>query len=208
MTCAIYARVSTSDKGQNPENQLQELRRFAATQGWAVVEEFVDHESGGNSQRAGFTAMRSLASRHGFDVLLFWSLDRLSREGALKTLETLNELSSWKVAYRSYTEPYLDSAGVFSEAIIAILATLAKQERVRIQERVTAGLRRARAEGKRLGRPPRVFNRGRVLELRERGRSWNAIGKELGISPTGARRAWRAAQVPPAENLAAEDHQK
>ena len=208
MTCAIYARVSTSDKGQNPENQLQELRRFAATQGWAVVEEFVDHESGGSSQRAGFSAMHSLASRHGFDVLLFWSLDRLSREGALKTLETLNELSSWKVAYRSYTEPYLDSAGVFSEAIIAILATLAKQERVRIQERVTAGLRRARAEGKRLGRPPRVFNRGRLLELRKRDRPWSAIGKELGISPTSARRAWLAAQVPPTENPVPEQEAK
>ena len=163
MTCAIYARVSTSDKGQNPENQLQELRRFAATQGWAVVEEFVDHESGGSSERAGFNAMLSLASRHGFDVLLFWSLDRLSREGALKTLETLNKLSTGRVAYRSFTEPYLDSAGVFSEAIIAIVAILAKQERVRMQERVTAGLRRARAEGKRLGCPHRVFNRGQVL---------------------------------------------
>ena len=63
MTCAIYARVSTSDKGQNPENQLQELRRFAATQGWAVVEEFVDYESGGNSQRAGFLKNRAKPSK-------------------------------------------------------------------------------------------------------------------------------------------------
>ena len=72
-------------------------------------------------------------------------------------------MSLWRVAYRSFTEPYLDSAGVFSEAIIAIVAILAKQERVRMQERVTAGLRRARAEGKRLGCPHRVFNRGQVL---------------------------------------------
>ncbi|MBN8732185.1 MAG: recombinase family protein [Acidobacteria bacterium] len=207
-TCAIYARVSTSDKGQNPENQVQELRRFAATQGWTVAEEFVDLESGASSQRARFNAMLSAASRRTFDVLLFWSLDRFSREGALKTLHTLNLLSCWKVAYRSFTEPYLDSAGVFSDAIIALLATLAKQERVRMRERVSAGLDRARREGRRLGRPPKVFNRGRVLELRELGRSWNEIARELGISPTGARRAWRAAQTPPAENLAEEFQEK
>jgi len=120
----------------------------------------------------------------------------------------LNQLSSWQVAYRSYAEPYLDSAGVFSDAIIALLATLAKQERVRIQERVTAGLNRARREGRRLGRPPKVFNRDRVLELRERGRSWSEINGELGISPTGARRAWRAAQLRLAENLVQEEGEK
>lgn len=152
---APYARVSTTDKGQSPDNQLADLRRLTSAQGWTVTAEYVDHDSGSKVDRPQFKAMMSAASRREFDVLLFWSLDRLSREGALKTLQVLDQLTRWSVAYRSYTEPYLDSAGMFADAIVALLATLAKQERLRIQERGKAGLDRARREGKRLGRPGR-----------------------------------------------------
>lgn len=131
---AFYARVSTDDKGQSPDNQLADLRRFAAAQNWQVVTEYVDYESGSKSTRPQLKAMLDAASRRGFDFLLFWSLDRLSREGALKTLQILNQLTEWGVAYRSYTEAYLDSIGPFSDAIIAVLlATVAKQERTRIR---------------------------------------------------------------------------
>ncbi|MBE0658537.1 MAG: recombinase family protein [Bryobacteraceae bacterium] len=129
---ALYARVSTDDKGQSTENQLAQLRRFAAAQGWVLANEYVDHESGAKANRPQFRAMMEAASRREFDVLLFWSLDRLSREGALKTLQTLTQLTDWGVAYRSFTEPYLDSAGIFSDAIVALLATLADQIEVAV----------------------------------------------------------------------------
>jgi len=194
MKAALYARVSTDNKGQTPDNQLEDLRRFAETQGWQIVAEFADYESGSKANRPQFQAMLSAASRHEFDVLVFWALDRLTREGALKTLEVLNQLAHWGVDYRSYTESYIDSAGPFGEAIIALLATIAKQERLRLQERVKAGLARARREGRRLGRPAKVIDRYRVVELRRRGLSWRRIGVELGITSAAARRAYSAAR--------------
>ncbi|MGJ5819965.1 recombinase family protein [Paludibaculum fermentans] len=185
---ALYARVSTDDKGQSPDNQLADLRRFAQAQGWEITSEYSDFESGSKSTRPQFRSMLDAASRREFDLLLFWSLDRLSREGALKTLQILNQLAQWGVAYRSYTEAYLDSAGVFSDAIVALLATLAKQERIRIQERVKAGLDRARREGKRLGRRPTVLRRDVVADLRKSGWSWSRIANELGVHPSAVRR--------------------
>ncbi len=197
---ALYARVSTSDHGQDPENQLLELRRFATAQGWDVTAEFVEYESGASSSRPQFQAMMAAAARREFDVLVFWSLDRLSREGAGKTLQILNQLTSWGVAYRSFTEPYLDSAGVFSEAIIAILATLAKQERVRLQERIKAGLARARengtASGREIGRPRIILDRDRVASLRAQGLSWSKISQLTGHRVTTMRMALKSYRRP------------
>ncbi len=194
MRAGIYARVSTSDNRQVPENQLAELRRFASTQGWIIHAEYVDHESGGTADRAEFRRMLAVAARHEFDVLLFWSLDRLTREGALETLQYLNRLSSYGVGYRSFTEPYLDSCGLFKDAIVGILATIAKQERVRVSERVRAGLDRAKAQGTRSGRPvgrPRVIvRRDEVVELRMNGHSWRQIARRQGVSVASARRAY------------------
>ena len=153
---AIYARVSTKDKGQEVENQLRQLREFSSSQGWAVYREFVDHETGSTDDRTAFQTMFKDASQRKFDVLLFWALDRLSREGVLETLQHLNRLTSYGVGYRSFTEQYFDSCGIFKDAVIAIIATVAKQERVRISLRVRAGLEVARAKGKRIGRPPRT----------------------------------------------------
>ncbi len=155
---AIYARVSTKDKGQEVENQLRQLREFSALQGWTVIREYVDHESGSTNDRAEFRAMFRDASLRKFDVLLFWALDRLSREGVLETLQHLNRLTACGVGYRSFTEQYFDSCGVFKDAVIAIIATVAKQERVRISQRVRAGLDVARARGRSLGRPKVVVD--------------------------------------------------
>jgi DNA invertase Pin-like site-specific DNA recombinase len=154
---AIYARVSTKDKGQEVENQLRQLREFSFSQGWAVYREFIDHETGSTDDRTAFQTMFKDASQRKFDVLLFWALDRLSREGVLETLQHLNRLTSYGVGYRSFTEQYFDSCGIFKDAVIAIIATVAKQERVRISLRVRAGLEVARAKGKRIGRPPRTL---------------------------------------------------
>lgn len=122
------------------------------------------------------------ASQRKFDVLLFWSLDRLSREGVLETLQHLNRLTSYGVNYRSFTEQYFDSCGVFKDAVISILATIAKQERIRICERVRAGLDRARSQGKRLGRPCVAVDAARIGSLRTQGRTVRQIASELGYS--------------------------
>src|ERR1700740_1924142 len=153
MRVAIYARVSTKDKGQEIENQLRQLREFAASQGWTIHREYVDHETGSTDDRSEFQSMFRDASQRRFDVLLFWALDRLSREGVLETLQHLNRLTCYGVGYRSFTEQYFDSCGIFKDAVIAIIATVAKQERVRISQRVKAGLEKARATGSRIGRP-------------------------------------------------------
>ena len=138
---ALYARVSTSR--QETENQLAVLREFCTRNQYDIVRTYVDEVSGsGMKVRNQFNTMLNEARTRQFDLVLFWSLDRFTREGALKTLQYLQQLTSYGVGYKSYTEQYLDSAGVFSDAIIAIIATLAKQERLRIQERVKAGLAR------------------------------------------------------------------
>jgi DNA invertase Pin-like site-specific DNA recombinase len=179
--CAIYARVSTKDKGQETENQIRQLREFACQQGWTVASEFVDHETGSTADREAFQAMFQAASQRKFDVLLFWALDRLSREGVLETLQHLNRLTDYGVGYRSFTEQYFDSCGIFRDAVIAIIATVAKQERVRISQRVRAGLETARGKGKRLGRPRVAIDAATVARLRARGLSWAAIAEELGV---------------------------
>jgi DNA invertase Pin-like site-specific DNA recombinase len=152
--CAIYARVSTDDKGQDPLNQLLQLREFAAQQGWNIVFEFTDELSARNGNRPGFQAMWKAAEAHRFDVLLFWSLDRLTREGTLATLQYLRRLSDLGIKFKSYTEQYIDSLGIFSDAIIGILAAVAQQERIRLSDRTKAGLARKRAEGKTWKRGP------------------------------------------------------
>jgi len=178
----IYSRVSTKDKGQDCENQLRQLRAFAETQGYTVIREYVDHASGKTSDREAFGEMFADASRREFDVLLFWSLDRLSREGVLETLQHLQRLTGYGVGYRSFTEQYLDSCGMFRDAVISILATIGKQERVRLSERTTAGLQRARAKGRIGGRPRAVCDRERVHSLRSAGRSLGEIAAEVGVS--------------------------
>ena len=185
---ALYLRVST-DK-QETENQAVQLRDFAAKQGWQIVREYTDYETGSKSDRSEFQRMFEDASRRKFDVLVFWALDRLSREGVLETLQHLNRLTAYGVAWRSFTEQFFDSCGPFRDAVIAIMATLAKQERVKRSERTRAGLARVRALGKRLGRPVRLNGEHHeaVRRLRAAGASYRAIARQLGISDHSARR--------------------
>jgi DNA invertase Pin-like site-specific DNA recombinase len=193
MRAALYARVSTQHKGQETANQLLQLRECCQAQHWSVLQEYEDHESGGKTERTAFQQMLRDAAARRFDVLFFWSLDRLTREGTLATLKYLELLESYGVRWRSLTEPWIDSAGPFRDVIISLLASLAKQERVRISERVRAGLTRARQYGTRsgrsIGRPRSVFDRDRVLELRRQRFSWRKIAKMIGVSPTTVRRA-------------------
>jgi DNA invertase Pin-like site-specific DNA recombinase len=184
---AIYARVSTKNGRQDTENQLRQLRVFAGTQGWAVAHEYIDRASGKRGDREQFQKMFSAASKREFDILLFWSLDRLSREGTVETLNHLTRLTSYGVNYRSFTEQYLDSTGIFKEAVIGILAAVAKQERVRLSERTIAGLERAKAQGRVGGRPktedaePKLA--AKIGRLCSQGHSIRTISAEVGKSP-------------------------
>jgi DNA invertase Pin-like site-specific DNA recombinase len=200
MKAAIYARISTSDGRQDADNQVRELRQFAGAQQWEIVGEYIDHESGGKADRAEFRRMFADAAQRTFDVIVFWALDRLTREGALKTLQYLNQLSGYGIAYRSFREPYLDSCGAFSDTVIAILGAMAKQERARISERVRAGLNRVRLHGsrsgKKPGRPQAVFPRDKAIELRNSGLSWSQIASKLKVGMTTVRRACRGGSGP------------
>jgi len=193
MQIAIYSRVST-DK-QDAQNQLVQLREFATKQDWPIVAEYVDYASGAKSDRVQFQTMFRDASQRKFDLVLFWSLDRFTREGSYQTAHYLNQLDNWGVGFRSYTEQYLDSTGIFKEAVISILSTVAKQERIRISERTKAGLAIARAKGKTLGRPTKVNgqHRAEIARLRSAGLSGRAIARHLSISEGSVRRANRVA---------------
>jgi DNA invertase Pin-like site-specific DNA recombinase len=190
----LYLRVST-DK-QETENQAVQLREFAAKQGWQIVREYCDYESGSKADRPQFQQMFEDASRRKFDLVLFWALDRLSREGVYQTLQHLNRLESYGVGFRSFTEPYFDSCGVFKDAVIAIMATLAKQERIKRAERTRAGLARVRAAGKRLGRPAKLNGQhaAEIARLRASGLSGRAIADRLGISEHSVRRLAQTAR--------------
>lgn len=186
MRCALYLRTSTTD--QNPENQLSQLKDYAEKQEWKIVGVFQDSVSGskGLDERTGLKNVFELGRQRKYDVLLFWSLDRFSREGSRKTLEYLTLLDSYKVKWHSFTEQYISSLGIFSDAIISILSAIAKQERIRISERTKAGLARIRGKVK-LGRPKTSKALvQKAKELRKKGLSFAQIGKELGYTRTRA----------------------
>ena len=186
---ALYCRVSTKDMGQDTDNQLFQLRQLAQRRGWQIVHEYIDQASAKSSDREQFQAMFQDASRRQFDILLFWSLDRLSREGVYETLTHLQRLDSYGVAWKSYTEEYLDSTGMFKDAVIAILAAIAKQERIRLSERTKAGIERVRRNGSRWGRRPKQLDYESVahLTLRE-------AAKVLGCSHQSIKRHRKAIQ--------------
>ena len=161
MRAALYARVSTLD--QEPENQLQELRRYAAARGWEASE-YVDHGvSGSEARRAALDALVRDARRRRFGVVVCWRLDRLGRN--LRHLVTLlDELQALGVAFVSLGEG-IDCTTPAGRLQLHILGALAEFERSRIAERVRAGLARVRANGTRLGRPKAVVPTAKVRAL-------------------------------------------
>jgi DNA invertase Pin-like site-specific DNA recombinase len=154
MRVAYYLRVST--ESQELDNQCTEILPFIDRRGWKLVHNFEDVMSGqkGEKDRPGFAAMLKAAHQRKFDILVFWALDRLTREGTRATLNYLQRLESKGVGYVPYQEQWLDSTGPFKDVMISMFATFAKQERARISERTIAGLNVARAKGRILGRPP------------------------------------------------------
>ncbi len=176
---AIYARVSTIE--QNPESQLLDLRQMAAQRGYEVVHEYIDHGiSGTKSRRPGLDALMRDA-RHGqFDIVLTWAADRIARS-VRHFIETLEELQHLNIAFLSYREQ-IDTGGPLGKAIMVIVGAIAELERSLIIERVKAGMRRARLEGRRIGRAPIPVDRAAILRDRERGRSLTEIAKDHRIS--------------------------
>lgn len=189
MRCAIYARVSTTDKGQDTENQLLELREYCRRHGWTMVGEYVDHASGKSGSRDAFQRMFADATKRKFDVVVVWALDRFTREGILETFEYVRRLSASGVQFESYTEAHFRTTGPAGELMLAVAAWIAKQERQRISDRTKAGLARARAAGRIGGRPARIFDRERVRKMRLAGRSWRSIEREVGVAQSTIRKA-------------------
>lgn len=181
MTVAIYARVSTSGNGQSPEMQLLELREYCARRGWTIVGEYVDvGYSGAKDRRPELDKLLSAARRRKFDAILCWKLDRIGR--SLKHLvNLLAELEALGVALVSFSDN-LDLSTPQGRLMFQIIAAMSEFERALVQERVKAGLKNARAHGKKLGRPRAIVDADRISCLRAQGRSIREIANELGHS--------------------------
>jgi DNA invertase Pin-like site-specific DNA recombinase len=182
MRIAVYARVSTKDKGQDTANQLHQLRDFAEQHG-TIYKVFTDQESGGKADRSQFKALLLEAYQKKFDLVVFWRLDRFSREGALATLQYLKEPASHGVKFKSFTEPYLDSLGPFGDVIVSMLATIAAQDLIKISENTKAALAKKKAAGVKLGTPGKSQEQvEQIRRLKGGGISNYAIAKAMGIS--------------------------
>jgi DNA invertase Pin-like site-specific DNA recombinase len=175
----LYMRVSTVD--QNPETQGLELRDFAKQRGYDIVREYVDHRvSGTKARRPALDKMLSEAPRHGFDVVLVWATDRLARS-TKHFLEVLDELNGLGIRFVSQREA-IDTDGPLGRAIIVIISAIAELERSIIVERVRAGMRRAKLEGRRIGRAPLDVDHAALVRDRLTGMSLTNVAKKYDIS--------------------------
>jgi len=200
MRAAIYARVSTAD--QHTDNQVVELREWARALAHEVVAEYIDVQSGARDDRPGLQRLLGDAHRRKFDVVLFWSLDRLSRGGIAKTLSLLRQLADRGVKFRSLRQDCIDTAGPLGELLIAVFAALGDIERQQHSDRTRAGLHRARLRGAQLGRPRIHFDPLKLEELRQRGYNLNEIARSLGVSVSTLGRAQsKAARTKEAKSI-------
>src|SRR5437870_4103715 len=189
MRAAIYARVSTDR--QETLNQLRELREYCARQGWEVAREYVDQDVRGKDRKPELERLLLDAHQKRFDVAIFWALDRISRKGALDALSILDQFAKFGVKFISFTEPYISSVGPFSDVVVTLIATVANFEAGRMSERIRAGLARARADGKRVGRPPLTADATQVVRDRAQGASWSELAEKYRISRSSARRLYQ-----------------
>lgn len=177
---ALYARVSTDDKNQDPETQLMPLRDFAQRQEWEVYDEYVDEASAGDfGRRHRWNTLLLLASQKHFDIILVNSLDRAFRS-VLDGATTLENLRAWRVGFRSYREPMIDTTNPIGEALFYFTAAWAQLEKRLISVRVTEGMARAKAQGIHVGRPRVIdfVDVNLIIELRSHGKSWRDIARE------------------------------
>lgn len=181
---ALYMRVSSVD--QHPETQLFDLRQMAAQRGLEIVHEYTDRISGVKARRPGLDALMADARRGRFDVVLVWASDRIARS-VKHFLEVLDELNRLNVEFVSFREQ-IDTAGPLGRAIVVIIAAIAELERNLIIERVRAGMRRARLEGRHIGRNPLTLDREAILSDRRQGQSLRQIARYHRISTATVQR--------------------
>jgi DNA invertase Pin-like site-specific DNA recombinase len=178
---AIYARVSTTNHGQDVGLQTRELRQFAEARGWQVAGEYTDAGvSGAKDSRPELNRLMADAHKRRFDVVCVWRFDRFARSVShlLRALETFKALG---IDFVSFSEQ-MDTSTPAGKMVFTVLGAVAELERSLIVERVRAGLRNARANGKRLGRPRAVVDATRIARLHAQGRSIREIADELGYS--------------------------
>src|SRR5271169_5538522 len=186
---AIYARVSTTNHGQDVGLQTRELRQFAQARGWMVAGEYIDAGvSGAKDSRPELNKLMADAHKRRFDVVCVWRFDRFARSVShlLRALETFKALG---IDFVSFSEQ-MDTSTPAGKMVFTVLGAVAELERSLTVERVRAGLRNARAKGKRLGRPRVTVDAAKIGALRARGRSWREIVAEMGISKGSAQRAF------------------
>jgi DNA invertase Pin-like site-specific DNA recombinase len=181
---ALYMRVSTLD--QHPETQLYDLHEMARQRGYQIVEEFTDRISGAKARRPGLDSMMRDARRGRFDVVLVWASDRIARS-VKHFLEILDELNRLNVEFISFREQ-IDTAGPLGRAIVVIIGAVAELERNLIIERVRAGMRRAKLEGRHIGRKPLDLDRAAICRDRCRGQSLRQIARCYRISTATVQR--------------------
>src|SRR5215472_62970 len=189
---ALYGRVSTIDKGQDVNLQLNELREYSERRGWTIAGEYLDNGiSGAKESRPELNRLLADAKRRKFDAIAVWKLDRFGR--SLKHLVmTLADLESLGIAFVSLRDSF-DLSTPSGRLLFQLVGAMAEFERALIQERVKAGLRNAKAKGHRLGRPRIAIQREQIESLRQEGPSWEAIAKELGAGVGTVYRAYQAA---------------
>jgi DNA invertase Pin-like site-specific DNA recombinase len=195
---ALYMRVSTVD--QHPETQLYDLRQMAAQRGYEIVQEYTDRISGAKARRPGLDDMMRDARRGRFDVVLVWASDRIARS-VKHFLDVLDELSRLKIEFVSFREN-IDTGGPLGRAIVVIIGAIAELERNLIIERVRAGMRRARLEGRHIGRNPLELDHAGIQRDRSQGQSLRQIAKGHRISTATVQRVLRE-HAPVAQDQAA-----
>lgn len=177
---ALYARVSTVNKGQDPEVQTRELREYCKRRDWQIEGEYIDVGiCGAKDKRQELEKLMQDAHKRKFDVVAVWKFDRFARSVShlLRALDTFRVLG---IEFVSLSES-LDTATPAGRMVFTVLGAVAELERSLIAERVRAGLRNARSKGKRLGRPRKTFDPTRVAVLRSQGLGWRSIAKQLGV---------------------------
>ena len=187
---ALYLRVSTVD--QHPESQLHDLRQLAQQRGYHIVHEYTDRITGTKAKRPGLDELLADARRGQFDVVLVWACDRLARS-VRHFLEVLDELNHLGIEFVSFREN-LDTAGPLGRAVVIIIGAIAELERNLIVERVRAGMRRAKLEGRHVGRKPLLIDRAAVLSERAQGRSLSQIAQTFRISRASVSRFLKEAK--------------
>lgn len=175
---ALYARTSTTDR-QDPETQLNDLRVYAQARGFAVQREYVDRISGATTRRPALDELMADAKRRRFDAVLVWRFDRMGRS-TKHLLQCLEDFRHLRIDFISFTES-IDTGSAIGELVYSIFAAIAQFERSLIRERIHAGLRNARAKGKRLGRP-RKASADVIRQQREKGLTVREIAKIVGVS--------------------------